>query len=91
MPDTVATPGPVIPRPVTPTAILAAQLGIPAAVQVKGIAEAIIDGPVDALDGGVGEVIVAPTDSDVTELAELERRELRLRGTAPAEHVDIAS
>lgn len=56
------------------TAILAAQLGIPAAVQVKGIAEAIIDGPVVALDGGVGEVIVAPTDSDVTELAERSRR-----------------
>ncbi|WCZ39625.1 phosphoenolpyruvate--protein phosphotransferase [Corynebacterium jeddahense] len=56
------------------TAILAAQLGIPAAVQVKGIAEAIIDGPVVALDGGVGEVIVAPTDSDATELAERSRR-----------------
>lgn len=56
------------------TAILAAQLGIPAAVQVKGIAEATIDGPVVALDGGVGEVIVAPTDSDMTELAERSRR-----------------
>ena len=56
------------------TAILAAQLGIPCAVQVKGIAEAIIDAPQVALDGGVGEVIVAPNASDVSELEERSRR-----------------
>ncbi|WP_165164968.1 phosphoenolpyruvate--protein phosphotransferase [Corynebacterium qintianiae] len=58
------------------TAILAAQLGIPAAVQVKGIAEALASAEnVElAIDGGVGEVIVAPTASDVAELKERSRR-----------------
>mgnify|MGYP002712067108 CR=1 FL=1 len=56
------------------TAILAAQLGIPCAVQVKGVAEAIADAPRIALDGGVGEVIVAPSESDVDELEERSRR-----------------
>ena len=56
------------------TAILAAQLGIPCAVQVKGIAEAVVDAPQVALDGGVGEVIVAPNESDVDELEERSRR-----------------
>ena len=56
------------------TAILAAQLGIPAAVQVKGISEALVDAPAIALDGGVGEVIVAPNESDVAELEERSRR-----------------
>ena len=56
------------------TAILAAQLGIPCAVQVKGIAEATVDAPLVALDGGVGEVIVAPNASDVEELEERSRR-----------------
>ena len=56
------------------TAILAAQLGIPAAVQVKGILGAIDDATPLAIDGGVGEVIVAPSDSDVNELEERSRR-----------------
>ena len=56
------------------TAILAAQLGIPCTVQVKGIAEATVDAPLVALDGGVGEVIVAPSASDVDELEERSRR-----------------
>lgn len=56
------------------TAILAAQLGIPCAVQVKGIADAVVDAPLVALDGGVGEVIVAPNTSDVEELEERSRR-----------------
>jgi len=56
------------------TAILAAQLGIPCAVQVKGIADAVVDAPQVALDGGVGEVIVAPNTSDVEELEERSRR-----------------
>ena len=58
------------------TAILAAQLGIPAAVQVKGI-DALLagEGEVElAIDGGVGEVIVAPTPDDVAELEERSRR-----------------
>lgn len=56
------------------TAILAAQLGIPCAVQVKGIADAVVDASQVALDGGVGEVIVAPNTSDVEELEERSRR-----------------
>ncbi|MCT1663423.1 phosphoenolpyruvate--protein phosphotransferase [Corynebacterium sanguinis] len=58
------------------TAILAAQLGIPAAVQVKGI-DALLTGEGEvelAIDGGVGEVIVAPTPDDVAELEERSRR-----------------
>ena len=56
------------------TAILAAQLGIPAAVKVSGISELLVDGTPLALDGGVGEVIVAPTESDSEELEERSRR-----------------
>ncbi|EEI17970.1 phosphoenolpyruvate--protein phosphotransferase [Corynebacterium lipophiloflavum] len=58
------------------TAILAAQLGIPAAVQVKGIHTLLAsEGEVElAIDGGVGEVIVAPTPEDVAELKERSRR-----------------
>lgn len=59
------------------TAILAAQLGIPATVQVTGISESVTDGTQLALDGGVGEVIVAPSDSDVEELTERSRRRAR--------------
>lgn len=59
--------------PTSHTAILAAQLGIPAVVQVPG-AEAIEEGTTLALDGGVGEVIVAPTEEEVGLLAERSRR-----------------
>ena len=59
------------------TAILAAQLGIPAAVKVKGITESLIDATPVALDGGVGEVIIAPSASDVEELEERSRRRAR--------------
>ena len=59
------------------TAILAAQLGIPAAVKVSGITESLIDATPLALDGGVGEVIVNPSASDVDELEERSRRRAR--------------
>lgn len=59
--------------PTSHTAILAAQLDIPAVVQVKG-AEVIVAGYRVALDGGVGEVIVSPTDAEVELLAERSRR-----------------
>lgn len=59
--------------PTSHTAILAAQLGIPAVVQVPG-ASAISAGDLIALDGGVGEVIISPTDEEVELLAERSRR-----------------
>lgn len=55
------------------TAILAAQLGIPAVVQVPGALD-IPAGTEVALDGGVGEVIVSPTDEEKGDLAERARR-----------------
>lgn len=59
--------------PTSHTAILAAQLGIPAIVKVAGILE-VSDGDVLALDGGVGEVVVSPTDEEIELLAERSRR-----------------
>lgn len=59
--------------PTSHTAILAAQLGIPAIVKVAGILE-VEEGTMLALDGGVGEVIVAPTDEEIELLAERSRR-----------------
>ncbi|HMR47737.1 MAG TPA: phosphoenolpyruvate--protein phosphotransferase [Arachnia sp.] len=59
--------------PTSHTAILAAQLGIPAVVKVSGIL-GVDEGQVVALDGGVGEVILNPTDEDVAQLAERSRR-----------------
>lgn len=60
--------------PTSHTAILAAQLGIPAAVQVAGVEEHLEEGTQIALDGGVGEVIVNPTDTDTNELEGRSRR-----------------
>ena len=59
--------------PTSHTAILAAQLGIPAIVKAEGIM-AVEEGTMLALDGGVGEVIVAPTDKEVDLLKERSRR-----------------
>ncbi len=59
--------------PTSHTAILAAQLGIPAVVRVQGALQ-IPAGTVVALDGGVGEVIVNPTDDEQEQLAERSRR-----------------
>src|SRR5674476_1005595 len=62
--------------PTSHTAILAAQLGIPAVVQVAGI-DQVEDGSIVALDGGVGEVILAPSEADIDLLAERSRRRHR--------------
>ena len=59
--------------PTSHTAILAAQLGIPAIVKVSGILE-VEEGTMLALDGGVGELVVEPTDEEVELLAERSRR-----------------
>ena len=59
--------------PTSHTAILAAQLGIPAIVKAEGIMK-VAEGTMLALDGGVGEVIVAPTDKEVDLLKERSRR-----------------
>ncbi|WIY83366.1 phosphoenolpyruvate--protein phosphotransferase [Propionimicrobium sp. PCR01-08-3] len=59
--------------PTSHTAILAAQLAIPAVVQTQG-SEAITPGTTVALDGGVGEVIISPTDEEVELLVERSRR-----------------
>ncbi|MFC5370559.1 phosphoenolpyruvate--protein phosphotransferase [Arcanobacterium bovis] len=55
--------------PTSHTAILAAQLGIPAIVQVPGVV-AVAEGNLVAVDGGVGEVVINPTDDEVAELKE---------------------
>lgn len=60
--------------PTSHTAILAAQLGIPAVVQVPGVLDQIVGAGKVALDGGVGEVIINPTDEEVEQLAERSRR-----------------
>lgn len=59
--------------PTSHTAILAAQLGIPAIVQAPSVA-GVPAGTVVALDGGVGEIIVEPTPEEVAQLDERRRR-----------------
>lgn len=59
--------------PTSHTAILAAQLGIPAVVQTPN-ATRIPAGTIVALDGGVGEVILSPTKVEQEQLAERSRR-----------------
>ena len=59
--------------PTSHTAILAAQLGIPAIVKAEGILQ-VEEGTMLAIDGGVGEVIIAPTDDEVALLKERSRR-----------------
>ena len=72
-PDTVLGIITEVGGPTSHTAILAAQLGIPAIVKAAGIM-AVEEGTMLALDGGVGEVIVAPTDNEVDLLKERSRR-----------------
>ncbi|MDR7328807.1 phosphoenolpyruvate--protein phosphotransferase [Corynebacterium guangdongense] len=55
------------------TAILAAQLGIPAVVRVQG-ALGIAPGTRVAIDGGAGRVIINPVDADIEQLVERQRR-----------------
>jgi len=59
--------------PTSHTAILAAQLGIPAIVQVAGLAD-VEDGAVVGMDGSLGEVLLSPSDAEVALLAERSRR-----------------
>lgn len=66
--------------PTSHTAILAAQLGIPAIVQAVGILE-VPAGSTVAMDGGVGEITINPTPAEVHLLAERKlRRERALAG-----------
>ncbi|WP_342318554.1 phosphoenolpyruvate--protein phosphotransferase [Corynebacterium mayonis] len=70
--------------PTSHTAILAAQLGIPAVVRASGAMD-IEAGTQVAIDGGSGEVIVYPTDEDVTQLRErAQRRAAALAGSTGA-------
>lgn len=59
--------------PTSHTAILASQLGIPAVVQAAGITE-VPAGTIVALDGGVGEVTVDPSEQEQSLLLERKRR-----------------
>lgn len=59
--------------PTSHTAILAAQLGIPAVVQVAGLAD-LEDGTVVGIDGSLGEVLLSPGAAEVTMLADRSRR-----------------
>lgn len=81
-PDLVAGIITEVGGPTSHTAILAAQLGIPAAVRVTGIGE-IAEGTTVALDGGAGQVIVSPDDAEVAELRE---RAERRAGALAASH-----
>lgn len=64
--------------PTSHTAILAAQLGIPAAVKVSGIVEAAHEASELALDGGAGTVLVDPSASEIDELSERSARRTAL-------------
>ena len=59
--------------PTSHTAILAAQLGIPAIVQATGILD-VPFGTNVALDGGVGEIIIDPSDAEKQALADRKAR-----------------
>lgn len=72
-PDTVLAIITAAGGPTSHTAILAAQLGIPAVVKVSDIMS-VERGETVAVDGGVGEVIISPTADEVQLLAERSRR-----------------
>ena len=59
--------------PTSHTAILAAQLGIPAIVQATGILD-VPFGTNVALDGGVGEIIIDPSEAEQQALADRKAR-----------------
>ncbi|MFT8988210.1 MAG: phosphoenolpyruvate--protein phosphotransferase [Bifidobacterium psychraerophilum] len=64
--------------PTSHTAILAAQLGIPAAVKVSGIVQAAHTSDELALDGGAGMVLVDPSATEITELGKRSARRTAL-------------
>lgn len=69
--------------PTSHTAILAAQLGIPAVVQARGIGD-VEAGSIVALDGSTGEVFIDPDTNRLTELEDRrQRREAALSGSGP--------
>lgn len=76
--------------PTSHTAILAAQMGIPAVAQVKGI----MDVPLPAsaiLDGASGEVVVQPSDDDVRRIEKrAARRSEALAGASGGALPDVA-
>ena len=59
--------------PTSHTAILAAQLGIPAVVKVDGAMD-VSEGTVLAVDGGTGDIIVSPTQDEQDDLTSKARR-----------------
>lgn len=59
--------------PTSHTAILASQLAIPAVVQAAGILE-VPAGTTVAIDGGVGEITINPTEQETALLEERKRR-----------------
>ncbi len=88
--------------PTSHAAILARALGIPAVVGVSGLLEAVDGGTELAVDGGSGEIVVAPEDAERKEFEErakgAEERRKRLgalRGepgrTADGTHVPLAA
>lgn len=62
------------------TAILAAQLGIPAVVRALGVTEA--SPTTVGLDGGTGEVLIDPDERTVSSLVERSRRTVALQESA---------
>ncbi len=76
--------------PTSHTAILAAQLGIPAVVKTAGVLDSLTEADTVALDGSLGDVIVSPTDEEVKTLADrAERRAAALAQSAgPGETKD---
>src|SRR5450756_3062344 len=67
--------------PTSHTAILAAQMGIPAVVQLPG-AVGIVTGTVVAVDGVTGEVFVDPDPATCDELVQRSERRAKALGTA---------
>lgn len=62
--------------PTSHTAILAAQLGIPAVVKVSSALSALNGATTLAIDGGAGRVIVNPTRDEIHELSERSYRRM---------------
>jgi phosphoenolpyruvate-protein phosphotransferase len=88
--------------PTSHAAILARALGIPAVVGVAGLLDAVDGGTELAVDGGSGEIVVAPEDAERKEFeerakdAEVRRKRLgTLRGepgqTADGTHIPLSA